>query len=160
ETSTPADVAAARATVDEVTGLRRRTRRARQAYWLPLVVFGVLVLGAAPFYELGPAGGDGLFTSDRDESFPGLFAPHHLGAYWVIGTPLAYLASAGFYLWRRRRRGVGTSPLAYALVGVGLVVLLGLVTSTVADDSMLHGFRSVVPGDLLFRGLLPLLVIA
>ncbi|WP_244166840.1 hypothetical protein [Micromonospora marina] len=33
-----------------MTTLRRRARAARQAYWHPLLLFGVLIAAAAPLY--------------------------------------------------------------------------------------------------------------
>ena len=44
--------------------------------------------------------------------------PATLFIYWPIALVLAYAAIAGFYIYRSRRRGVGTPIRAYVIAGV------------------------------------------
>lgn len=137
--------------LDEVGRLRARTRKARRGYWFPLLLFGVLVLAATPLYVQPTGRSGGGFISGPNYLPGGYFTanPRAVELYWLIGMPVAYLISAGFYWLRARRRGVGTSTRTFALAGLGL---LGLLVLTAV-------LRIFLPGDLSIRGLMPLIVI-
>lgn len=159
-TSEPAfDGAQARAWVEQVRSLRRRARLARRGSWFPLVLFGLVTLGSTPLY-LPPGAQPGPGTSSQQIGvvhtlgwFPGGLltgSPTNLAIFWLVAGPLAYLATAAFYWVMARRRGVATSPWSYVATGLGLFALL-VVTTTVG----------VFPfGDLVIRGLTPLLAVA
>jgi hypothetical protein len=168
EEHTPQSPAAARRTVDEVTGLRRRTRRARQAFWFPLMVFGALILGSAPLYSLPPPASifDGVVVGNGYDPLGGELAtdPHAASLFWLIGIPAAYLLTAAFYLWRGHRRGVRTTWRAYVVTGLGLfavvaLLLVNLPRKVPGRRFFLNVFHHL-PGDLVIRGLIPLLAIA
>ena len=42
--------AQAKAWIDDVKALQKRTRRARRGLWFPLVVFGLVILASTPLY--------------------------------------------------------------------------------------------------------------
>jgi hypothetical protein len=134
----------------------RRTRNARRASWVALAVFGVITLGAIPFYRLpdvsaGPSqvtsGSFGFLTWYVGGFF--LRDPGAAALYWLIALPCGYIATAAVYRYRARRRGVGDSPWVYAAIGLLLFALLLLG----AELSRLR------PGDLFIRGLTPLLAV-
>ena len=86
----------------EVDALRRHTLSERRSTWFPLVLFGVLALGAAVACEVG------------DERTVAL--------YWAVAGPAGGIAT-GAYAWRRSLRvGVASSPLPYLVTAVAIVV--------------------------------------
>jgi hypothetical protein len=119
---------AAGALLEEMGALRRRARRTRQAYWFPLLVFGLVEAGAAPFYYQKPCPGTELCSGQLIRG--GL----HLGR-WYLGAVELYalvasLTGLGLTVWwyRRhaRRAGVGTGtrgPLV-AWTATSLTLLL------------------------------------
>ncbi|HEV2635769.1 MAG TPA: hypothetical protein VGX23_11520 [Actinocrinis sp.] len=148
----------------------RRTRRARQGYWFPLVVSGLLVAGACPFYvvdgdaRLDPGFGMTITGVERSPIFQGGGPIFHGGwdasIYWLIGLTVGYGAVVLFYRLRARRIGVAGRIWPYAAVGMGLLGFLLLVGNARYVGVQVPGF---VPADLFLmegRGLFPLLVIA
>ncbi len=153
------------------TRAAKRTREARRGFWFPLVLFGIIVIGAAPWYrattvtacarvrvvQFGPlveichAEGSAFGFSGGDSGDATL--------YWLIAVVLGYAVTVAFYQWRRFRTGVAGRVLPYALAGVVLFALAVLATPTATQrwslDPLAH-----LPGDLVLRGLTPLLVIA
>ncbi|HKR70714.1 MAG TPA: hypothetical protein VJT16_17895 [Streptosporangiaceae bacterium] len=137
--------------LSEVRRLRSEARSTRHAYWLPLVLFGLVIAGSAPFY-VEPTHSSG-FTAIGGAAFPG-FSPLLSGqpaalVYWLLAI------GAGLYvtsLWYRRHgRRVGLMTPARGFVIAGLIAgALVLVLPTV----------QFLPGDLTIRGTLPLLIIA
>lgn len=72
----------------------------------------------------------------------------NVATFWLVGIPLVYLATAVFYLWRGRRRGVSTSPRVYVLTGLGALIVVGPFSWQLFANA------------LVFRGLAALLVMA
>jgi hypothetical protein len=128
----------AAAWLQEVDAQRSRARRDRQGYWLPLLLLGLLILGAPLVYRsgehsvyrggertgpanLGPLtafGPRGLSTGN----------PTAVGLYWLGAVVLGLLVTIAWYRWRAQRVGVETPTLAVLLVGsAGLVLLLVVV---------------------------------
>ncbi|KAA2250156.1 hypothetical protein F0L68_39115 [Solihabitans fulvus] len=129
---------------------RARARRDRHGYWLPLLVFGVLIL-AAPLVYLPPSewppprvqvSADGLFpgqikvfglTIEPLYMFgPGngreIGNPMGVSWYWFGVVVLGLAGTVGWYRWRARRVGVETPTRLVVLAGsVGLLFLLGVV---------------------------------
>jgi hypothetical protein len=144
----------ARAVLDEVVRLRAQTRRERQAFWFPLLVFALVVLISAWFYPPRSALG---VAAESDSGVPAAMLGGQLSSrssapvYWLIAIPAGYLLTAAYYLWRARRRGVVSPWRIWALSGVGLFALVVFLVQ------YSWGF---LPGDLAVRGLLPLLAIA
>lgn len=174
DTSFTSDPAQAKAWIDDVLVLQSRTRRARRAMWFPLVLFGLVILASAPLYlhvhgditpvpasltpdvrataltDAASGGSSGLLQFITGGMFT--FSPLNITIFWLVAGPMAYLATAGFYWLHARRRGVATSTRAYVLAGLGLFSLL-VVTSTPL-------IPIPVPGDLMVRGLTPLLAVS
>jgi hypothetical protein len=155
----------AQRTVDEVTGLRRRTRRARQAFWFPLLVFGALILGSTPLYTLPPTNTpDGVVVGSGHAPLGALAPGLAAGLFWLIGIPVGYVVTAGFYLWRGHRRGVRTTWRAYVFVGLGLFAVVALLTvnlpRNVPGRRLFIRLFEYLPGYLVIRGLIPLLAVA
>ena len=143
----------------------RRTRSARQGFWFPLVLFGAIVLLAAPLYR-APAGGGDLFYRSVPALFPrplapisyfagGYFlrSPQAVSLFWLISLPLGYVGTVIYYRLRARRRGIASPVRSYVLAGMALLAFLLLIS----------WFGPALPGhlgDLFVRGLTPLLTIA
>jgi hypothetical protein len=170
------EVTRAASLLNDVRRLRRQTKTARHAYWLPLLLFGLLTCGSAPFYIQPTAN---CPASAIGQVGPGYHAVHvarhgacagsvrgsvylpgfggflgngwrvYLALYWVLAIAAGLTAT---YVWYRRRgRQVGLVTPARGFLITGVVVsLLVLVLPTVG----------LVPGDLVIRGTLPLLIIA
>jgi hypothetical protein len=108
--------------------LTRRVRKAQRGTWFPLVLLGLVVAAATPFYRIGAhprvtcgpvtvSGGGGVART----CFVAFGWPAF--AYWIAALVLAYAVIAGFYLVRARRRGVGARILPYVMAGIAAVVL-------------------------------------
>lgn len=155
-----------------VTALRRRTRAARHAYWLPLLLFGLFMAMSAPLYiesgelpamratsdspALTSLGGDLLERSAA------------LGWYWLVALVGGYLLSLWWYRWHGERVGVQTPTRAYFIAGivgtlVGLVLPIVLRFLLVNAATPVSNATSWLTAPLLGisgRGMLPHLVIA
>ncbi|MEU8180451.1 hypothetical protein AB0B86_06690 [Micromonospora sp. NPDC049047] len=155
-----------------VTALQRRTRAVRNAYWLPLLLFGLLMAAAAPLYvesveppalRVGPEnpaltglGGDFLERSAA------------LGWYWLAALIGGYLLSLWWYRWHGVRVGVQTPTRPYVIAGivgttVGLVlpiVLRYLLLNTGAVISTGTNWLTTPLLGISNRGMIPHLVIA
>ncbi|MDR2983684.1 MAG: hypothetical protein LBV34_02475 [Nocardiopsaceae bacterium] len=140
--------------LSEVSRLRSEARSTRHAYWLPLVIFGLVIVGSAPFY-VEPAPSRSGFVSASGAVIPG-FSPLVGGGgqsdafiYWLLAI------GAGLYLtslwYGRHARRVGLVTRARGLVMAGVIVgALLLVLPTV----------HLLPGYLVIRGTVPFLIIA
>ena len=105
----------------EVGRARSEARSRRRGAWFPLCVFGLLVLGSAPFYRLEEqvAGSDGISILTYGSRWTWL--------YWLVAIPLGYAACVLFYRHRAIRTGVAGSLWPYIAVGLGLFALMLLV---------------------------------
>ncbi len=114
----------------------RRARMAQRQTWFPLLVLG-LVVAVWPLFGLsgppaggcgpqvqGPAGAVRYCTPAGSQAFL---------RYWVVGLTVAYLVITGFYLWRARRRGVGTRIGRYVWAWLGGLVLIVAAVWAVHD---------------------------
>jgi hypothetical protein len=110
-----------------VHNLTRQVRLAQRGSWFPLLVFGVITLGAIPMYRVGP----GRLSHCRSAAH-GTFVCSSVNAtvlvYWPIALVLAWVAIAYFYLHQSERHGVGTRIRPYVAVGVAIAVLLAAVS--------------------------------
>jgi hypothetical protein len=155
--------AMARQVLSSTDRLTRRVRQAQRGTWFPLVLLGLVVIAAAPFYRLGrhtvtcdPVLGarGGVEIIDRGACVQVANGPS--GAYWILAFVVAYAAIAAFYMVRARSRGVGSRVLPY--VGSGVVVgLVFGVASAWAQRLHLYGYS---PGGPIAVGMAPLLAIA
>lgn len=114
----------------------RRARLAQRQTWFPLLVLG-LVIAAWPLFGLSgpPVGGCG----PQVQSPSGLVrwctpaGSQAFARYWLVSLTLAYLVITGFYLWRARRRGVGTRIGRYVWAWLGGLVLVVAAVWAVHD---------------------------
>jgi len=175
----------------------------RQGFWMPLVLFGVLVIGSALLYaesvrfpwpsgtvirHVDPAtysparAGQAAFVLPDGkrveaptcaavnhvvdlpcaESGARVVPPHFkfydaetytahptaVSIYWLIGLPIGFLLSGGWYWLRRRRRGIATSAVTFVVLGL-IFVLLGVLTS----PGMQHTLHVSLARTVLLRGL-------
>jgi hypothetical protein len=163
--------------LQEMAALRRQARTARHAYWFPLVLFGLLTCGSFPFYLRSPAGrpssGGAVLASLSNPGgkwlpfLGGVPGAEHggLAYYWLAALLGGLLATLLWYRWHARRAGLATPALGYiictAVLTVAAVVIppLSLVRSP-HWLSFLHPLRALWPGDLIIRGVFPLVIIA
>ena len=100
------DVRSAAEALDEVERLRRETRRQSRAgveqLWLPLILFGGLVL-------LTPA-------------IEALFGGRAVRIYWAVAGPAGTILCGWYYRKRELQIGLEVPALPYLLVSVGIVV--------------------------------------
>ncbi len=152
--------------------LRARTRTARDGSWFALIVFGLVILGAMPFYDssYSPANVSkchstisGLVCSGLTPSKgllgSGLGSP--AGAilnvspwattYWVIGIFVGICLVVVSYWRRSRSSGVAGRIWPFATIAVGALFLAVLS----------QGWQTLhIPGDFWIRGMQALLVMA
>lgn len=155
-----------------VAALRRRTRAARHAYWLPLLLFGLLLAMAGPLYvESGEWPG---MRAARDNpaltGLGGVFLERSaaLGWYWLVALIGGYLLSLLWYRWHGARVGVHTPTRAYAIAGI-VGTLVGLVLPIMLRYLLLNTATAISNGTgwvttpllgIADRGMVPHLVIA
>jgi hypothetical protein len=141
----------------ELTSLRRRTRSARHAYWLPLVLYGLLIGAAAPLYvqrqDPRPAGIG--FPPGPQVQLPGLggYGDGYIAVYWLFALVAGFWLTALWYRRRGRQAGLLTSARGFVVVGV-------VVTAAIILLSTVPAAARLWPGDLVIRGTFPLFVIA
>lgn len=161
ETALSADTA--RQVFSATADLTRRVRRAQRGTWFPLVLLGLVVVAAAPFYRLGrqvvtcdpvlgARGGVQIIHEGTCVQVVGWPA----GVYWIAAFVLAYAAIGAFYVRRARNRGVGARILPY--VGAGVAV--GLVFGVLSGWSLELNLERMSPSGPIAVGLVPLLSIS
>jgi hypothetical protein len=157
----------------ELVGLRRRARSARHAYWFPLVLFGLLSCAALPFYRpafplAGARQGSGAVAAVRSgQAAAGLpvlggnplQGSFFLGYYWLVALVGGYLLCALWYRRHARLAGLQTPAHGYVTTGVVLTVA-ALLLPPLSRFAALRWLAVLWPGDLVFRGTFPFLIIA
>ncbi|MEV6711461.1 hypothetical protein AB0M48_05375 [Lentzea sp. NPDC051208] len=127
--------------LDELAGLRKRTRDDRHGYWFPLLLMGVLSLLSLPLSQADPHptehlvdGGPGPWINPLVHLTLKTEVVHSLALslYWLGALLVAVLATVWWYRWRARRVGVETPTGSYVRVALlGLIaVLFGIPLST------------------------------
>jgi len=109
--------------------LRRRARADRQAYWVPLLFFGLAIVGSAPLYveHLEVQDGEVQHGGDPATALYSMPTDPRLGSYWTV----VLLGGALFTAWWYRRcgrrigieGGVGPAVVAATLVTMALLVV-------------------------------------
>ncbi len=113
--------------------LTRRVRSAQRGTWFPLVLLGLVVAGATPFYRLGASAQVTHITCGPATLVPGAGAGYRRTCfvavgwpafiYWTVALILAYVLIAGFYVLQARRRGVGARIRPYVVAGIAAALL-------------------------------------
>ena len=164
--------------VDEIEGVRRRTRRASAGAAVPLALLGVLVACAAPVYALasdsnthygdGAAGDsfsfDELMSSSEPTFFDQLLRVHPtstgyegIGYYWLIAAPIVFGAIAAYYTRCARRTGLSVDGWRVAAAAAGLFAALVATIAFRAFAGVGWGFgEGIRAGDFVS----PFLVVA
>ncbi|MEY9871007.1 hypothetical protein ABH931_000461 [Streptacidiphilus sp. MAP12-33] len=129
---------------------------ARRGFWFPLVLFGLLVIGAAPWYPVATCDphGAGICV------LAGSPTPSSLSVslYWLVAGAIGYATTLGYYRLHFVRVGVAGRIWPYVTAGFALFALTLLATPEVSH--LLLGRGWTLPGDLAIRGLTPLLPLA
>jgi hypothetical protein len=92
----------AKALLTAAEGARARTRSVLSTNWFPMILFGVLALVSVPVAEF--------------------WSGTAVAALWLVGAPIATLATALWYRSRAIEIGVSTKPWPYVVTAVGIVV--------------------------------------
>ncbi|WP_182358772.1 hypothetical protein [Tomitella gaofuii] len=140
----------------EVQRSRRFARRSRPRLWIPVALLGIVVAAASPLYRRLPMSEWG----EHDRSgvllgFGGLQYPAAAAGYWLVALPIAYALIAVYLMSWNRVRGVRINAAGAAILGLALYGLYFVLTVFLPDF-----LQANAPGDLLVRGLTPLILIA
>jgi hypothetical protein len=142
--------------------VRRQARRARHAYWFPLVLFGLLTCASVPFYlrsfqpaygRLGPP-----FLQSQYLGGFGILTGVGLAYYWLAAILAGLAATAVWYRLRGDRVGLRTPSRSFVITGLVLLVL-ALLIPVLANRAGAGRLTILMPGDLLARGTFPLVLI-
>ena len=159
--------------IDDVHRLRRAARRDRQAWPFALVVLGLVVVLATPFYVREPYARQSgvILVSQALGPLADIGAPFTTfgawaGLYWVVALVLAGLLVAVHYRRVATRRGIA-GPL-WPVVVAGLVLLVVLLVLTPRLIQLIDSgpraqlSTAALPAvvTLHLRGLTPLLLVA
>jgi len=147
---------------------RWQARRARHAYWFPLVLFGLLICASLPFYVQRIPSASG-FHAARNSGGPwflrsgylggfGPFISGHSAYYWLAAMLVGLAATAVWYRLRGDRIGLRTPSRGFVITGLVLVVL-ALLIPVLARSGGVGPLGVLMPGDLLIRGTFPLVLI-
>jgi hypothetical protein len=151
----------------DLARLRRRARTTRHAYWFPLVLSGLLIAAATPFYlrpgALGGAVAPGRAVAGRVMpmlgGFPASLRNGYLPYYWLVALLAGVALTLIWYRRHARQVGLVTSARGYVLTGV-ILTLLALLIPPLSGAPGLGWLNVLWPGDLVVRGTFPFLIIA
>ena len=165
--SEPADAAEdhgayAHATPEQLLGqartVRRQARRARHAYWFPLVLFGLLSCASVPFYLRSFQPADGRhgpsFLQSQYLGGFGILTGVGTAYYWLAAILIGIAGTAVWYRVRGNRVGLRTPSRGFVITGLVLLVL-ALLIPVLATRAGLGPLTILMPGDLLVRGTFP-----
>jgi hypothetical protein len=179
----PAADADAVASPEQLLGVarvaRQQARRARHAYWFPLVLFGLLASASSPFYlhqeaanrsclhalpghlcrvrgtiRTGPVP---LLGSGYLGGIGGLAVRGGSAYYWLAAMLAGLVATAVWYRLRGNRIGLRTPSRGFVITGMVLLILALLIPALAAHTG--SQLAVLMPGDLLARGTFPLVLI-
>jgi len=150
----------------ELATLRHRARSARHAYWFPLVLFGLLTIGAAPLYLVPasrlPLGLSSSVIGAGPNILGGLAIASggfYLAWYWAVALVAGYLATLLWYRRHARQAGVQTPARGYLITGIVLTVLV-LVLPPLTRFAPPLSLIWVPFADVWIRGTFAFLIIA
>jgi hypothetical protein len=148
--------------LDTAKAAARTARRARQAFWFPLLAFGAVAAGASPFYvEPAATSGFGVVSASGSTLYLGGFSPTGGGSagaqlYWTLALAGGYVAVVLFYRLHARRAGVAGRIWPPLAAGAGALLLLLLTGGWMPGGLDPDRF---LPLDFFIRGMVPLVVI-
>jgi hypothetical protein len=139
--------------LDEMRVIRQRTSAAAHAYWLPLLLFGLVICGSLPFYERlaaprqTPRAGPLLSTCVPGQPCRIAVGTHSrivvtsLGWYWQVAIPVAVVLTVLWYRRRADRVGLRTPDRGFLITGLvlGELVLLVALLATVQQAGRPNG---------------------
>jgi hypothetical protein len=153
----------------ELATLRHRVRATRHAYWFPLVLFGLIGIGAVPFYLLSaPPGvtgrsawtvvapatpvlaGNGISSLGRGSSL--------LGFYWLLALVAGFLLMMAWYRRHARQAGVTSPVRPAAITGIALTIV-ALIGPAIARAVGSQWLWLPFPWFLTIHGMYPFLII-
>jgi hypothetical protein len=88
--------------LDSVETARRHTRSVLSTNWFPMIVFGVLALVSVPVNQIW--------------SWPAM------AALWILGAPIAGIATGIWYRSRANETGVSVNPIPYVVTAIAIFV--------------------------------------
>ena len=138
-----------------VDAAARKVRAARPRRAVPLLVLGLVIVGAMPFYVLADTWNQESSTLDQlSGSLGGIMGTRGgawIGLYWLIALAVAYGFIAWWYRRAAQRNGVAVNIKPFVIIGAALLVLLLIMLTQAAR---------FLPVNLLIRGLTPILTMA
>ena len=135
----------------EMRAIGDRTSAAARGYWLPLVLFGLLICGSLPFYEVlrrsGPhpavAGLPGRVFCRQlgsqschvvvTETYRTVVTA--LGYYWQLAIPAGVVLTVLWYRWHGRQTGLRQPTNVFLVAGLVLAELVLLVPLLIATGA-------------------------
>lgn len=145
--------------LDDMGALRRRTRRDRSGYWLPLLLFGVLILAAPLVYRQprqqswsynlnGPTLHVGGFEYSPFLLFSGDPLPASMALvvslYWLGTLVVGGVVTIVWYRWRAARVGVQLPLRPYLWWSLGALAIALVAVPVLVRSAGFDGFG--VPG--------------
>jgi hypothetical protein len=91
--------------------------------------------------------------------FVGALADRTVAHYWLAALLAGVAGTALWYRWRCDRVGLRTPARGYLVTGLVLLVLALLIPVIAGRDGR-GALRFLMPGDVLIRGMFPLVIIA
>jgi hypothetical protein len=140
--------------LNDLGRLRKQARSIRHAYWLPLVLFGLVISASSPFYLVTlPSPAEAVLWTETGTfaGFNGMLAGNStaLTIYWLLALGTGLYLTRLWYLRHGRQVGLMTPARGFVIAGVIVGVLVIVLPA-----------MQLLPGDLVVRGTLPFLIIA
>lgn len=155
----------------ELAALRHRARVTRHAYWFPLVLFGLIGIGAVPFYLASmparPGPGIHAVAGAPIAAMPALAGGIFLGVgqggillgyYWLLALVAGFLLTVAWYRRHARQAGVTSPARPAAITGIALTIA-ALVLPAIAAAAGARWLWLPYPWFLTIHGMYPFLII-
>ena len=113
--------------LDSVDSARRRTRSVLSTNWFPMMLFGLLALVSVPVYQI--------------------WSWQAMAALWMVGAPVAGIATGRWYRSRANSIGISVNPVPYVITA--LAIFVGCIAFGIAG----HGDALSYAGPIMVIGL-------
>jgi hypothetical protein len=124
--------------VEHLRALSRRTSAAARAYWLPLILFGIVIGGSLPFYQkLRLPSMTGFYPESAIVAQLVKTEVSGLGLYWQVAILAGVVLTAAWYRWRARRTGLRTPARGFLVTGLVVSELILLIPLLIGHSSSL-----------------------